>query len=79
MKTMSEISRDQMELSLDRTNQSKPAARRPRRFSKARWWFAQMHHVVDEALDWGPSPPARPAQTDLSLGSCPHFAGLPNS
>jgi hypothetical protein len=41
--------------------------RRDRRLARARWWFAQMHVVVDRALDWSPAPPARPEQTCLSL------------
>lgn len=33
-----------------------------RRLRRAAWWFQQMHRVVNEALDWGTSPPARPQQ-----------------
>jgi hypothetical protein len=31
----------------------------------SRWWFLQMHQLVDRALDWQPAPPARPEQTWL--------------
>jgi hypothetical protein len=40
---------------------------RGRRRARARWWFEQMHAVVDRALDWSAAPPARPEQTCLSL------------
>jgi len=38
-----------------------------RRTSRARWWFQQMHRVVDRALDWtsATTPPAE--QTYLRL------------
>lgn len=74
MNTMSAISRDQMELSLERQSPRKPSVVRQRRFNKARWWFAQMHRVVDEALDIRANPPARPEQADLSFGAGRRFA-----
>jgi hypothetical protein len=38
-----------------------------RRTSRARWWFQQMHRVVERAMDWSsmPTPPAE--QTYLRL------------
>ena len=35
--------------------------------ARARWWFEQMHRVVDRACDWQPAPPARPDQSYLAL------------
>jgi hypothetical protein len=71
---MSAISRDQMELSLERQSLRKPPVVRQRRFNRARWWFAQMHRVVDEALDVRSTPPTRPEQANLSFGAGRHFA-----
>lgn len=33
------------------------------RMTRARWWFEQMRHVVDAAMDWEPNGPGRPEQT----------------
>jgi hypothetical protein len=36
----------------------------PRRSgSRARWWFARMREVVDQAVDWQPVSKPRPEQT----------------
>lgn len=35
---------------------------RPARAARARWWFSQMHRVVDEAETWTPTSPARVRQ-----------------
>ena len=40
---------------------------RPRRLARARWWFEQMHAVVDRAFDWSAAPDARPEQIGLEL------------
>ncbi len=35
------------------------------RTARARWWFQQMRHAVDSAIDWRPQPPGRPEQIQL--------------
>jgi hypothetical protein len=54
----------QLELSLGspRVTQSPRTNRSSSPFT-ARWWFHQMHQIVDSAFDWQPAPPARPEQT----------------
>ena len=60
----------QMELTLANTTPAyRRAVRRQRRLPSAHWWFDQMRKAVDEALDWQPAPPTRPAQTHLSLAT----------
>lgn len=60
--------KNQMELSLEQCNATnRPSAPR-RRIPGARWWFLQMHRVVDQAMDWS-APQARPEQTFLTLSS----------
>ncbi len=44
---------------------------RPGRLARARWWFEQMHAVVDRAWDWSASPAERPVQIGLSLAEEP--------
>jgi hypothetical protein len=39
--------------------------RRPHRLARARWWFDQMHAVVDRAFDWSAAPVSRPEQIGL--------------
>lgn len=56
-----------MEMSFDGTVSFPPVNRRPSRFTRARWWFARMHALVDQAIDWQPAPPARPEQIYLTL------------
>jgi hypothetical protein len=45
------------------------AARRARhqRRQRAQWWFARMRQVVDTAMEWRPSPTARPEQVYMAL------------
>ena len=43
--------------------------RRPRRLARARWWFEQMHSVVDRALDWSAAPVERAEQIHLGLAN----------
>lgn len=38
---------------------------REQRLHRAKWWFAQMRRVVDNARVWQPIPQARPEQTWL--------------
>jgi hypothetical protein len=37
------------------------------RMNRAQWWFKQMRRAVDCALDWKPSPVARPEQVHMKL------------
>ena len=53
---------EQMELVLGKANVCNSAKRPQRRMSRANWWFQQMREVVDKAVDWQPSRPARPQQ-----------------
>lgn len=58
----------QLELSFDRPWRFAPVATaRNRRLTRARWWFQQMHMVVDRAFDWSAVPVPPPEQTYLSL------------
>ena len=46
----------------------RPAYRRRQQLrSRAAWWFQQMRRAVDSAIEWRPTPPARPEQTSLDL------------
>ena len=57
----------QLELSLNGQNTIVRMEALGRRTSRARWWFQQMHRVVERAMDWtvAPTPPAE--QTYLRL------------
>ncbi len=65
------MNRQQLEMNLDCSVAFLPAARRQRRLTRARWWFAQMRQVVDRAWDSEPTPPA---QTDRV---CPPLSHTP--
>jgi hypothetical protein len=52
----------QMELGFGDAGRASRANQRQKRQSRAAWWFARMRKVVDKALDWQPTPPARPEQ-----------------
>lgn len=57
----------QLELGL---NGQQTTARPPtvgRRANRARWWFQQMHLVVERAFDWSSIPTSPPTQTYLHL------------
>jgi hypothetical protein len=41
---------------------------RTRRAPGARWWFDQMHAVVDRAFEWSRTAQARPEQTYITFG-----------
>jgi len=59
----------QMELGLEKS--SGPSCRRnvrTRRAPGARWWFDQMHAVVDRAFEWSRTAQARPEQTYITFG-----------
>ena len=51
------MNREQLEMSFAGSIAFRPALR-PRRLTRARWWFAQMRQVVDGARDSGPTPHA---------------------
>ena len=58
----------QMEFGLDgNRSQCRTPARR-RTSPGARWWFDQMHTVVDRAFDWSRTAQARPEQTYITFG-----------
>jgi len=53
----------QMELGIPKATRYQSMARRHRRTQRARWWFARMRQVVDNAVEWPPATPSdsRPA------------------
>jgi len=58
----------QMEFGLGgNRNQCRSTVRRRQR-PGARWWFDQMHAVVDRAFDWSRTAQARPEQIYISFG-----------
>ncbi len=61
------MNKEQMELGLNGTIRCAVNNQRQRRLSRAQWWFAQMRRAVDCALDWEPSPNARPEQVHMKL------------
>ena len=60
---------EQLEISLNVRNDFRAVRPAARRQSRARWWFSQMHAVVDRALDWKPAAAGRPEQTYIPLRS----------
>ena len=63
------ITRNQLELGIEPVGERRRAVRRRRGLPGARWWFAQMHRIVDEAGDWATSPPRRAEQPMLELNA----------
>ena len=61
------MNKEQLEINLNGLNDCRLPLRRQRRLTRARWWFSQMHAVVDRALDWKPAPPGRPDQTYIAI------------
>jgi hypothetical protein len=61
------MTKTQLELSFESSLRLQPMPPRNRRLARARWWFQQMHAVVDRAFDWSASPLPPPEQTHLSL------------
>jgi hypothetical protein len=59
----------QMELRLDAKMLRAARHGRRQRRQGAQWWFGQMRRVVNAAIEWRPSPPARPAQVYLELAA----------
>jgi hypothetical protein len=52
----------QMELRIAKSTRSQSPVRRGRPAPRARWWFARMRQVVDNAIDWPPAMPSDPAR-----------------
>jgi hypothetical protein len=65
------MNKQQLELGFDGTVVPAPARRPDRPVLGVAWWFGQMRRVVDAAVEWRPTPPARPEQTQLRLASGP--------
>jgi hypothetical protein len=61
------MNKTQMELGLE---QNRAQCRTParRRAPGARWWFDQMHHVVERAFDWSRTAQPRPEQIHITFG-----------
>jgi len=59
--------KEQMELGFNGTIACRATGTRQRRSSRSEWWFKQMRRAVDCAMDWQPSPKARPEQVHLKL------------
>ena len=58
---------NQLEIALPQPQNCTRRHARQLRQNRARWWFAQMRRVVDEAAAWAPAPAARPLQAKLPL------------
>ena len=58
----------QIELGFEQNNVKPCRPVRTRRSPGARWWFDQMHTVVDRAFEWSRTAQARPEQTYISFG-----------
>ena len=63
------ITRNQMELGIETSGGNGRAVRRRRGLPGARWWFAQMHRVVDEAGKWTKAPARQTKQPLLALNA----------
>ncbi len=46
------INRQQLELGLAGEPGSRGKLSKPRRMTRARWWFSQMRQIVDQAREW---------------------------
>ena len=47
--------------------QAKSSTCTSRRRPRARWWFQQMHVMVDRAFDWSTAPNPPPQQITMTL------------
>jgi len=66
----------QIELSFEQEQQAKPCRTvRSRRSPGARWWFDQMHSVVDRAFEWSRTSQPRPEQIYISFGGRSRHSG----
>lgn len=63
------MNQHQLELGFDDTVKRSNVRRLERPVLGVAWWFGQMRRVVDAAVEWRPTPPARPEQTQLRLAS----------
>ena len=62
------MNKTQMELGLDSSvTVANVGGGRHNRSSRSRWWFRQMHWVVNCARDWQTTPQPRPEQDGLLL------------
>lgn len=59
----------QLELGINNSRASLPAAIRQRRRVRAHWWFEQMRQVVDRAFDWQPAQMPSARQTWFKGGN----------
>ena len=57
----------QLELSFENSLKPGQVPQRNRRLARARWWFHQMHAVVDSAFDWSTAPNPTPQQITMTL------------
>jgi hypothetical protein len=58
----------QIELGFEQNSVKPCRSVHTRRSPGARWWFDQMHTVVDRAFEWSRTAQARPEQTYISFG-----------
>ena len=65
------MNKQQLELGFDDQAKRAQVRRLERPALGVAWWFGQMRRVVDAAVEWRPTPPARPEQTQLRLASGP--------
>ena len=49
----------QLQLSFDSNQNCRPQPSRPRRTTRARWWFDRMRELVDRAPEWPAAPQSR--------------------
>ena len=62
------MTKTQMELGLSNDTRTSCRIVRTRRAPGARWWFDQMHSVVDRAFDWSRTAQPRPEQIYITFG-----------
>ena len=62
----------QMELGLENGKTTSCRLVRTRRAPAARWWFDQMHAIVDRAFEWSRTAQARPEQIYITFGRAGH-------
>ncbi len=66
-KTTNPMMNQQLEIALPAKPCRRSRAIRAARPARARWWFSQMHRVVEEAADWTPPAAPRGNQAVLDL------------
>ena len=65
--TVMNTTKTQLEMNFDHSVSPAPAPLSSRRRPRARWWFQQMHVMVDRAFDWSTAPTPPPQQITLTL------------